>query len=191
MAIILLFSYFCFSRTPNSDNVSDGVGSTVFPFSAFHAEALALKCGLQMVESWCFFQLLVESDCQDLITAVSTSSTNYDWRCLAIVDGIKSISQQFDFCTLSWIHRSSDMAAHWVTSNAAEKMCPVGWIIGFLHLHLRWLSFSIKMLIRILLMFSDHRVSSGCASLLLYFCIFSFFSFHVYMYSRLIFLMEY
>ncbi|KAF7814503.1 reverse transcriptase [Senna tora] len=111
-----------------SGGVLDGCAALVDANSAFMSEALAVRKALEMAVSLGFCNLMVESDCLNLIRSLNGDTSCGLWDCSAILDDILSLKASLGNVSFGWIPRSYNLVADWLSKAVVWRMCPLGWV---------------------------------------------------------------
>ncbi|XP_024171849.1 uncharacterized protein LOC112177834 [Rosa chinensis] len=85
--------------------------------SARHGELLALLYGVKLAIAHHFVPLMVEIDCQDLVTAIESSSLN--WTELGfLVHDLEELLKAASNAQVCYVHRSANRVAHTLAQKA-------------------------------------------------------------------------
>ncbi|CAN6566565.1 unnamed protein product [Malus baccata var. baccata] len=93
------------------------------------AEALAILEGCLLAKCLQVQEVVIESDAQGVIRSLNSPSLSCDWDLLPILSHILDVGRSFHSCSWSWIPRSANMAADFVTRSISPEMCSFGWVV--------------------------------------------------------------
>ncbi|KAL4353094.1 hypothetical protein GQ457_06G005720 [Hibiscus cannabinus] len=106
-------------------------GSTmlVSSFSVVTAEALACRLGFVAAFRQGWKKITLESNNEGVISRLLKHEFSC-WEYAFVEDDILSFSYLFDVCSFSFVRRSSNGAADWLTKNTRNRSCPRDWVLS-------------------------------------------------------------
>ena len=105
-----------------------GRSQKIYYDSALVAEALAIREGLFLTSSCYCDQVIIESDCLQLIEACQNNS--WLWQVDFIIEDIFTIQRSFAECGLVWAAREGNELAHHVAKLSLQGKLLVDWIVS-------------------------------------------------------------
>ncbi|KAL6211155.1 hypothetical protein ACLB2K_016382 [Fragaria x ananassa] len=95
--------------------------------SAVEAEAEALLYGLRMAVVLKLEKIIVEGDCQEVIKALSDSSSSPSWRISPILKKVAHLVPFFRSIHWNWVPREANRPANAAAKLAIQSLCSQEW----------------------------------------------------------------
>lgn len=96
--------------------------------SVASAEALALVKGCELAAVLGLGCIIVESDSQDSISALTASLETSRWEAFPTLAVAKRLVESFQDCRWTWAPRSANQAADLLASRTCTEMCNFCWV---------------------------------------------------------------
>ncbi|KAF7822040.1 putative ribonuclease H-like domain, reverse transcriptase zinc-binding domain-containing protein [Senna tora] len=103
-----------------------GLAKRIACLSALQAESLALKEALTFAKALDIRRIIIESDCQQVVSSFNTHS--YPWQCASIFKECQALLNGFDHVEVRWINRSANRVADCVAKLSLSHMLPLSWV---------------------------------------------------------------
>ncbi|KAL4377090.1 hypothetical protein GQ457_02G030170 [Hibiscus cannabinus] len=111
----------------SSGRIVAGDSDCFFASSASTAEALAIRLGVTLALSVGLDNVIVESDCKEVIYRL-ISGVQSAWESAAVEEDILSRISSLSTCSFSFVPRSCNRVADWVAKNISRGLCPRNWV---------------------------------------------------------------
>ncbi|XP_062020795.1 uncharacterized protein LOC133737203 [Rosa rugosa] len=95
--------------------------------SAIEAEAAAVVKGLQLAAHLKLQQIILEGDCQEVISAMEDPSVNPNWRISPMIAMVAHLQPLFRGIKWNWISREANRVADAAAKLAKLRLCSQDW----------------------------------------------------------------
>lgn len=111
----------------SAGSVMDGFCGSKVASSAFMTEAYALRMTTVMAISLGLENIVLESDCSELVDCVN-NRLGGPWDCKVIVDDIVNLLGSVSSVKVCHVDRSLNKVANWLAKSSLRGMCPLDWV---------------------------------------------------------------
>lgn len=96
--------------------------------SAAECEASAAIMGLSFASSLHVQNMVVETDCSELVSCVKKGSASGNWRFYLFLAEFRSLEASFIQCDWNWIRHEANGAADAAAKLAKKRLCVCNWV---------------------------------------------------------------